>query len=74
MRFLAFAEVHSSAVDIEGEPSIICTDGQRSAVVLDPIVAPRKDGGLMNEMSVLESLEHSVLGLSLEGVMYVEMK
>ena len=67
MRFLAVAEVHSSAVDIEGEPSIIGTDGQRSAVVLDPIVAPRKDGGLMKEMSVLEPLEHSVLGLSLEG-------
>ena len=66
-RFLSVAEVHSSAVDIEGEPSIMCTDGQRSAVVLDPIVAPRKDGGLMKEMSVLEPLEHSVLGLSLEG-------
>ena len=66
-RFLAVAEVHSSAVDIEGEPSIISTDGQRSAVVSDPMVAPRKDGGLRKEMSVLEPLEHSVLGLSLEG-------
>ena len=64
---LLVAEVHSSAVDIEGEPSIIGTDGQRSAVVLDPMVAPRKDGGLRKEMSVLEPLEHSVLGLSLEG-------
>ena len=66
-RFLAVAEVHSSAVDIEGVPSIISTDGQRSDVVLDPIVAPRKGGGLMKEMSVLEPLEHLVLGLSLEG-------
>ena len=32
-RFLAVAEVHSSAVDIEGVPSIIRTDRQRSAVV-----------------------------------------
>ena len=59
--------MHSSAVDIEGEPLIISTDGERSAVALDPIVAPRKGGGLMKEMSVLEPLEHSVLGLSLEG-------
>ena len=36
-RFLAVVEVHSSAVDIH------------SAVVLDPMVAPRKDGGLMDE-------------------------
>ena len=59
--------MHSSAVDIEGDPSIICTDRQRSAVVLEHMVAPRKDGGLMDEMSVLEPLEHSVLGLYLEG-------
>ena len=41
-RFLAVAEVHSSAVDIAGVPSIISTDGQRSAVVLDVVVATRK--------------------------------
>ena len=64
--FLAVAGVHSSAVDIEGEPSSIGTDGQRSAVVLDRMVAPKKDGGLGKEMSVLEPLEHSVLGLPLE--------
>ena len=57
MRFLAVAEVHSSAVDIEGVPSIIRTDRQRRTVVLDPMVAPRKDGGLMDEMSVPEPLE-----------------
>ena len=66
-RFLAVAEVHSSAVDIEGAPSIISTDGHRSAVVLDTIVATRKGGGLMKEMSVLEPLDHSVLALSPEG-------
>ena len=33
--FLAVAEVHSSDVDIESEPSSIGTDGQQSAVVLD---------------------------------------
>ena len=31
------------------------------------MVAPKKDGGLGKEMSVLEPLEHSVLGLPLEG-------
>ena len=66
-RFLAVAEVHSSAVDIEGVPSIISTYGQRSAVGLDPIMASRKGGDLMKKMSVLEPLEHSVLGFSLEG-------
>ena len=64
-RFLAVADMHSLTVGIEGEPSIISR--QRSAVVLDPIVAPRKDGDLMKEMYVLEPLEHLVLGLSLEG-------
>ena len=73
-RFLAVSEVHSSAVDIEGEPSITSTDGQRSDVVLTPVVAPRKGGGLMKEMSVLEQLEHSVMGLSLEVGMYVEIQ
>ena len=32
MKFSAVAEVHSSAVDDEGHPSVICTIGQRSAV------------------------------------------
>ena len=66
-RFLAVAEGYSLAFDIEGVPSIISTDGQWSAVVLDPIVATRQGGGLMKERSVLEPLEHSVLGLSQEG-------
>ena len=34
-RFLAVAEMYSSAVDVEGDPSIIRTDGQRRAVVLE---------------------------------------
>ena len=67
MRLLAVAEVHSSAVDIEGDPSIIRTDIQRSAAILDALLAPRKDGGLREEISVLEPLEHSVMGLSREG-------
>ena len=46
--------------------SIISTDGQRSAVKLDPIVATLKGGGLRKE-SVLEPLEHSVMGFSPEG-------
>ena len=64
-RFLALAEVHSSAVDFEGIPSVISNNGQRSAVVLDAIMAPRKGVGLSKEMSVLEPLERSVPGLSL---------
>ena len=52
--FSAVAEVHSSAVDDEGDSR------QRS------MVAPRKDGGPMEEISVLEPLEHSVVEVSLE--------
>ena len=67
MKFSAVAEVHSSAVDDEGDPSVIRTIGQQSAVVLDPMAASRTDSGPMDEMSVLEPLENSVLGVSLEG-------
>ena len=42
MKFSAVAEVHSSAVDIESDPSVIRTSRQRSAVVLDPMLAPRR--------------------------------
>ena len=65
MKFSAVAEVHSSAVDNEGDPSVVCTSRQWSTVILDPIVAPRKDGGPTEEISVLEPLEHSVLEVSL---------
>ena len=67
MKFLAVAEVHSSAVDDEGDPSVVRASRQRSAVVLDPMAAPGKDCGPMDEMSVMEPLEHSVLDVSLEG-------
>ena len=67
-KFSAVAEVHSSAVDDEGDPSVVRTSRQRSAVNLEPMVAPRKDGGPMEEISVLEPLEHSLLEVSLEGV------
>ena len=67
MKFSAVAEVHYSAVDDEGDPSVVCTSRPRSAVILDPMAAPRKDGGPMEEISVLEPLEHSVLDVSLEG-------
>ena len=67
MKFSAVAEVHSSAVDDEGNHSVVRTSRQRSAVILDPMAAPRKDGGPMEEISVLEPLEHSVLEVSLEG-------
>ena len=52
MKFSAVAEVHSSAVDDEGDPSVIRTIGQRSVVVLDPRVASRTDSGTMDEMSI----------------------
>ena len=67
MKFSAVAEVHSSAIDDEGDPSVIRTSRQWSAVVLDPMAAPRKDCGPMHEMSDLEPLKHSVLEVSLEG-------
>ena len=51
MKFSAVAEVHSSAVDDEGDPSAVRTSRQRSAVILDLMTAPRKDGGSMNEIS-----------------------
>ena len=58
--FSDVAEVHSSAVDDEGDPSVVRTSRQRS------MVAPRKDGGPMEEISVLEPLEHVVVEVSLE--------
>ena len=57
MKFSAFAEVHSSAVDDEGDPSVVRSNRQRSTVMAD----------IMEEISVLEPLEHSVLEVSLEG-------
>ena len=65
MKFSAVAEVHSSAVDDEGDPSVVHTSRQQSAVILDPMVAPRKDGGPTEEIYLLEPLEHSVLEVSL---------
>ena len=67
MKLSAVIEVHSSAVDDEGNPSLVRTSRQRSAVVFDPRAASRKDGGPMDGMSVLEPIEYSVLGVSLEG-------
>ena len=57
MKCSAVAEVHSSAVDDEDDPSVVRTNRQRSAVIVD----------LMEEISVLELLEQSVLEVSLEG-------
>ena len=57
MKFSAVAKVHSSAIDDEGDLSVVRTDRQRSAVIVD----------LMDEIPVLEPLEHSVLEVSLEG-------
>ena len=66
MKFSAVVEVHYSAVDDEGNPLVIRTNRQRSAVViLDPMLAHRKDCGPIDSMSVPELLEHSVVGVSL---------
>ena len=61
MKISAVAEVHSSVVDIEGDPSVVCASRQRNAVGLDPRAAPVNDGRPMEGISVLEPLEHSVL-------------
>ena len=66
-RFSAVAEVHSSAVDDEGDPSVVCANEQQSAVVLDRRAASRNDGRPMEGISVLEPLEHSVLEVALDG-------
>ena len=67
MKFSTVAEVHSSAVDDEGDPFVVRTSRQRSTVVLDLMAAHRTDCGPMDSMSVPEPLEHSVVGVSLEG-------
>ena len=67
MRFSAVAEVHSSAVDGEGDPSVVHANRQWSAVVLDPRAVSGNDGRPMEGISVLEPLEHSVLEVALDG-------
>ena len=68
MKFTAVAEVHSSAVDDEGDPSVVSTSRQQIAVVvLDAMVTRRQDCGPMDSMYVTEPLEHSVVGVSLAG-------
>ena len=44
------ARTHVPAVDDEGDLSVVRTSRQRSAVILDPMAAPRKDGGPMEEI------------------------
>ena len=66
MKLSAVAEVHSSAV--EGDPSVVLTSRQWSAVaILDAMAAHRQDCGPMDSMSVPELIEHSVVGVSLAG-------
>ena len=55
------------AVDDEGDPLLVRTSRQQSAVVvLDPIVAHGNDCGPVDSMPVPELLEHSVLEVPLE--------
>ena len=41
---MKLSEVHSSAVNDEGDPSVVRTGGQRSAVILDPTGTVRAFG------------------------------
>ena len=67
MKFSAVAEVHSSTIDDEVDPSVVRASRQRNAVVVDPRAAPGNDGRPMEGILVLEPLEHSVLEVALDG-------
>ena len=74
MKFSAVAEVHSSAVDDEGAPLVICASEQRGPVVeVDPVCPGGECRDLMDGMTVPEPLEHSVVGVPIEvGNSYVD--
>ena len=59
MKFSAVAEVHSSAVDLDDDTSVVRASEQRSDVSC--VDRP------MTEISVPEPLEHSVLDVDLDG-------
>ena len=67
MKFSAVAEVHSSAVDDEGAPLVICASEQRGTVVeVDPVWPGGECRVLVDGMTVPEPLEHSVVGVPIE--------
>ena len=64
---LAVAEACSSAVDAKGVPLVIQTDGRQHAVIrVGPVWPGGKTGDLIDEVTVPEPLEHSVVGLPVE--------
>ena len=74
MKFPAVAEVYSSAIDDEGAPLVIRNSKQRGTVVeVDPVWPVGECRGLVDDMTVPEPLEHSVVGLPIEvGHSYVD--
>ena len=67
MKLSAVAEVYSSAIDDEGAPLVIRTSKQRGAVVkVDPGWPVGECLDLVDDVTVPEPLEHSVVGVSIE--------
>ena len=63
----AVAEAYSSAVDAKSVPLVIQPGGRRRAVVrVGPVWPGWKTGDLIDEVTVPEPLEHSVVGLPVE--------
>ena len=67
MKFSAVAEVHSSAVDVEDDTSVVRASEQRSDGSWDPRRFPVMVYRPMTELSAPEPLEHSVLDEDLDG-------
>ena len=64
MKLSAVAEVYSSAVDAEGVPLVIQASGRRRAVVgTGPVWPSGETGDLVDDMTVPEPLEHSIVGV-----------
>ena len=63
-KFPAVAEAYSSAVDAVCVPLVIQTGGRQRAVIrAGPVWPVEKTGDLMDEVTVPEPLEHSVVGV-----------
>ena len=68
MKFSAVAEVYSSAVDAEDVPLVIQASRRRRAVAgAGPVWPGGETVDLMDDMTVPEPLEHSVVGVSDEA-------
>ena len=67
MKFSAVAEVHSSAVDVEDDTSVVRASEQWSDGRWDPRKSPGMVDIPMTEISVPEPLEHLVMDVDLDG-------